>query len=77
MAGKGEDLLGGHLPLTSATYPADLLGCVIAVNEQAGTVLIQLEIHIAARMNAEDLADLQRNRDLSLLGDSHIGNTSK
>jgi hypothetical protein len=77
MACKGEDLLGRHLPLTGAAYPADLPGCVIAVNEQASTVLIQMEIHVAARMNTKYLADLQRNRDLSLLSDPHCGNTSK
>lgn len=56
-AGQSEDLLGDHLTLTGTTYPADLLGRVIAVNEQAGTVLIQLKIHVAAQMNAKYLAD--------------------
>jgi hypothetical protein len=70
-AGQGEDLLGGHLALAGAAHATDLLGGAVGVDEQPRAALVELELNVAARLNAERSPHWQWNRDLTLLRDPH------
>src|SRR5262249_39635816 len=66
-----EDLLCCHHALAGATHRVDLLGDPTLIDAQSGAVLVQLELNVAAGLDAESPPNLQRNGDLALLCDTH------
>src|SRR6202167_1552108 len=70
-AGQSEDLLGAHLALAGTAHATDLLGGSGGVDEQARAMIVELELDVAARLDAKRPPHRQRDRDLTLLRDPH------
>jgi formamidopyrimidine-DNA glycosylase len=70
-ARQSEDFLGGHVALTGATHAVDLVLGAALIDEQARTLLIELELHIAPGLDSESAPNILRDGDLTLLGNAH------
>ncbi len=56
---------------------ADLVGSSLAIHDKPRPVPIDLEVDVAARLDAERAPDVQRNGDLPFLRDPHASKDTK
>src|SRR5579862_374263 len=74
---QSENLVGAQIDITGAAHARDLTFDTLPADNQAGAVLVELELNLASGTDAKGLPDLEGDRDLSLLRNSHAGKTNK
>lgn len=68
---------GAHLDIAGAAHARDLTLGALATHHQAGAILLQLELNLAASADAERPPNRKGDRDLAFLRDPHAGKTGK
>jgi hypothetical protein len=65
LAREGEDLVSRELDVASSAHPLDLCRDAVTVDDEPGTLVVELESDIAARTNAQSSTDAKGNCDLA------------